>query len=406
MSSSGRPLKILLVHNHYAQRGGEDSVYAQERDLLRRHGHEVIEYTKDNRDVGQRGMPRMALDAIWSGSSARDVSGLIRRHSPDVMHVHNMLPQISPSVVHSAVRMGVPVVHTLHNYRLVCANGLMLRDGQACEDCLGKALPVPALVHRCYRASAAATAVVVASTGFHRMIGTWSRHITRYIALCEFAKQKLLAAGLPEERVSIKPNFVIDRHASATGASERAGALFVGRLSIEKGVDTLVRAWSQTAEPLEVIGSGEMDAQVKAIATPNVSFRGFADQSTIAAAMRRALFVAMPSRFYEGFPVVLAEAYSAGVPVIASRLGALQELVRDGETGLHFAAGDAGDLANKARWAFENPDRMAEMGRAARRLYESLYSPESNYRQLVGIYDEARRDFALSQSARRVLTGS
>lgn len=384
-------MRVLLIHNHYAQRGGEDAVFAQERKLLQDHGNEVAEYTKDNRHLTASNSLRLAVDAIWSREADRDVAELIERFRPEVLHAHNTLPQISPSIYHTASRLRVPVVQTLHNYRLVCANGLLLRDGRVCEACVGRAIGLPALLHGCYRGSRAATLSVVATLGVHKAIGTWSRKVTRYIALCQFAKAKILATGIPPERVVIKPNFVIDRHGSDAAGGQRSGALFVGRLSIEKGVDTLVQAWANVPAALEIYGTGDLEPGLRRDAVSGVKFNGFAESDTIAAAMRRASFLVMPSRYYEGFPVVLAEAFSAGLPVIASRLGALEELVQDGVTGLHFTSGDAHELAAKVQWALANPQRMTAMGRAARSVYEAEYAPLSNYRRLMAIYRDAQQ---------------
>ena len=384
------PMRVLLVHNHYAQRGGEDMVFAQESAMLRERGHEVLEFTKDNREISGASALRMGVDAIWSRASAAEVDSLIRQFRPEVLHAHNTLPQISPAIFHAAARAGVPAVMTLHNYRLVCASGLLLRDGAVCEACVGRRFGWPGVTHGCYRGSKAATASVVSMTALHSALGTWRHKVTRFIALCQFAREKVLAAGIPAEKVVIKPNFVIDRHAHTAPTGLRAGGLFVGRLSVEKGVGTLLEAWKSIDADLDIYGTGDLSAQLQAGAPGGVRFCGFAAPATVGAAMRKAQFLVVPSTYYEGFPVVLAEAFSAGLPVITSRLGALQELVLDGVTGLHFTPGDAQDLRRKVLWALAHPEQVSEMGRTARRLYEERYTPERNYQRLMEIYGEAR----------------
>jgi glycosyltransferase involved in cell wall biosynthesis len=384
-------MKILLAHNRYQHRGGEDTVYEQERDLLAANGHQVIEYLKDNRAL--ESMPRLKLAAstVWSRTAHQEVDALIRRERPDVVHVHNTLPQISPSIYYAARRQGVPVVQTLHNYRLLCANGLLMRDGVVCEECVGKAIGWPAVRHACYRQSRSATLAVVGSIVLHRAVGTYREQVARYIAMCEFSRNKLLAAGVPADRIVLKPNFAPDKHADADLQAPRSGALFVGRLSAEKGIAVLIQAWKALDVDLQLIGGGELSEPLRAALSPTVHVRGFVSDPELMQATRRAQFLVLPSLVYEGFPMVIAEAFAAGLPIIASRLGAMAELVRDGETGLHFNAGDAADLAAKVRWAVANPQAMSEMSMRARQTYLRLYTPQANYRRLMEIYDDARR---------------
>lgn len=384
----GPPLKVLQVHNRYQIRGGEDAVVEQERDLLLARGHEVVGYHRDNRDVQAMDPARLALSAVWSRRAHAELGALIDDERPDVVHVHNTLPLISPAVFYAASRRGVPVVQTLHNYRLLCANGLLMRDFGPCEDCVGRAIPWPAIQHRCYRGSRGATLAVAASTVIHRVAGTYRREVSRYIALCQFARTILIAGGVPDHLILVKPNFTADQHADRELRGPRAGALFVGRLSVEKGLSVLVKAWRSLDVDLQIIGPGP-SASLATDAPASVHFRGTLDNADLASAMRRAAFIVMPSLMYEGFPMVVVEAFSAGLPIIASRLGALAELVDDGVTGLHFRTNDAADLAAKVRWAVANPDRMRAMGERARATYLRRYTPQANYERLIEIYTEA-----------------
>jgi glycosyltransferase involved in cell wall biosynthesis len=379
-------MKILLVHNRYLIRGGEDAVVDQERDLLRSHGHEVSEYYRHNQEVAGMSNSRLALSAVWSAQAYSELRKLMAETKPDVVHVHNTLPLISPAVYYAGNRQAIPVVQTLHNYRLLCANGLLMRGSTPCEECVGQTIPWPAVRHSCYRGSRGATLAVAASLVVHRAAGTFRREVGRYIALCQFARDKLLATGLPADRVVVKPNFTPDRHADSELHGPRSGALFVGRLSIEKGVGVLLKAWESLDVELQVIGPGSSaDMQRPA----SVHFRGTVDDADLALAMRRAAFIVMPSLVYEGFPMVVAEAFSAGLPIVASRLGALAELVEDGVTGLHFNANDPLDLAAKVRWAQSHPEHMQVMGARARAMYLRRYTPQANYLRLMEIYGEA-----------------
>jgi glycosyltransferase involved in cell wall biosynthesis len=382
-------MRILLAHNRYVTRGGEDAVFDQERDLLREHGHDVIEYLRDNRELAAGRRIGQVADAIWSRDSARVVGDLLDEHRPDVVHVHNTWPQLTPAIYYAAAHRSVPVVQTLHNYRLLCANAMLLRNGAVCEDCVGKRLAWPAIQHKCYRSDRAASAVMVASTGIHRALGTWRHRVTRYVALSEFSREKLLDAGLPPDRVVIKPNFASDRHGDADLNGPRSGGLFVGRLSVEKGVDVLLEAWQELTTPLRLVGPGDFTAEQRELLVPAIERMGFVDDPTLMSAMREASFMVVPSLVYEGFPMVVAEAYAAGLPIIASRLGALAELVEDGQTGLHYTPGDASDLADKVRWAAGHPEEMRVMGEQARKRYEDRYAPEANYRRLMEIYADA-----------------
>lgn len=382
-------MRVLLAHNRYVHRGGEDAVFDQEAALLREHGHEVVEYLRDNRDLGQ-GDARMALDTVWSSRSRGEAERVMKELKPDILHVHNTLPQISPSIYYAAAACKVPVVQTLHNYRLLCANGMLMRDGGVCEDCVGRRFGFPAIVHRCYRDDRLASFSVVSTVAIHHVIGTWRNRVTRYIALCEFARSKVLEAGLRPERVVVKPNFSRDRHAGVNLDQPRSGALYLGRLSVEKGVEVLIDAWRTLEVPINVIGTGTLEAGMRSAAGAQVTMHGFLSDEEVTEAMRRASFLVMPSIVYEGFPMVVAETFSAGTPIVASRIGALAELVEDGVTGLHFNPGDPADLAEKVRWAQAHPAEMAAMGRNARLRYERSYTPEANYTRLMEIYEEAR----------------
>lgn len=382
---TGALARVLIVHNAYQHRGGEDAVVEDEAKLLGSQGHAVKIYERQNDEIS--GMGRLALlqQTLWSTRTVDEVATLIRDFRPDVIHVHNTFPLISPSLYWAAERAGVPVVQTLHNFRLLCPQAMFLREGRVCEDCLGH-LPWRGVVQRCYRDSVAQSGVLAGMLALHRGIGTYSRKVSRFIALNAFSRRKFVEGGLPAEKVTVKPNFV-DMVAPEDDVS-RDGFLFVGRLSPEKGIAILAEAMGQVpSASLTVIGEGPEADRLAGLG--NVHTLGRRDTAGVQSAMGCAACLVLPSICYENFPRTLVEAFACGLPVIASRLGAMAELVEDGRTGLLFEPGNPGDLAAKMRWAMVNPEALRRMGQTARTEYAAKYTAEINYRQLMTIYREA-----------------
>jgi glycosyltransferase involved in cell wall biosynthesis len=383
-------MRILMVHNAYQQRGGEDSVVDAELELLRDHGHEVVLHLRHNDEVDQVSRLSVAAQTLWSTQTTGDIKDLAAKFRPDVMHVHNTLPLVSPSVYWAAQSAGVPVVQTLHNFRLLCPQATFLRHGNVCEDCLGK-VPWRAVQHRCYRGSAVQSGAVAVMLTMHRGLGTFQNKVSRYIALNQFCKAKFVAGGLPAERICVKPNFV--SWVPTPQWAERAGGLYVGRLSEEKGIQVMLDAIRlYPGHGVKLVGSGPYEAETRAVA--GGSYLGFLPLRDIMERMSAAAFLVLPSVCYEGFPRTLVEAFASGVPVIASRLGSMAELVSNGVTGLLFEPGNAADLVDKIQWANANPQEMLRMGQAARAEYEARYTPEKNCEELVGIYGQAINDQA------------
>lgn len=378
------PQRILFIHNRYQQRGGEDEVVDSEIRLLRDRGHVVELYQRDNHEIPEHGMMRTAAGSIWSGFTWRDMQSELDHFRPDLVHVHNTFPLISPSVYWAASRYQVPVVQTLHNFRLFCVQAMFLRNGSVCEDCLGS-VPWRGVLRGCYRGSRSQSGALAVSLAAHRMLGTFRNKVSRYIALNEFCREKFIEGGLPRERVCVKPNFV-DVQQPPQGP--RSGALFVGRISAEKGADVLVRAVRKMNDlKLTVIGAGPEQDRLALL--PGVRSIGWQDQDAVHAHMRSSSYLVMPSVWYENFPRTLVEAFACGLPVIASRIGALAELVEPGRTGLLFDPGSADSLQKTLDWAEQNPDRMREMGANAREVYEREYTAERNYEKLMSIYFDA-----------------
>jgi glycosyltransferase involved in cell wall biosynthesis len=386
-------MRILVVHNAYQHRGGEDSVVEAEISLLRSHGHAVETYFRSNDDVAGMSSLSLGRQTLWSDSTVDDLAERVRRFQPDVIHVHNTFPLISPSLYWAAARAGLPVVQTLHNFRLMCLNALFLREGKVCEDCMGRT-PWRGVARACYRGSRTASAALAGVFALHRGLGTYRNKVTRYIALNEFCRGKFIEGGLPAERLVVKPNFVDWSEARPhpgppPGAEgEGRGLLFVGRLSAEKGIATLAAAMALLPDAqIKVAGDGPEAGLLDGVA--GVAILGSLPGEAVRQEMGRAMALVVPSICYENFPRTIVESFACGLPVIASRIGALADIVRDGETGLLFEPGNPRDLADKMKWAATHPAEMKRMGHAARAEYEARYTADINYQQLVTIYREA-----------------
>lgn len=382
---------MLCVHNRYIQPGGEDQVFESESQLLAQNGVRVEKVEEQTTYPG--GLVRKigaAVDCVWSRSWHAKFKALLRNSKPDVMHVHNFFSVISPSVYYACKEEGVPVVQTLHNYRLACPAASFYRDGKICEECLDRG-PFHAVKYGCYRESKLATAALATMLEVHRKKNTWTEMVDCYVALTEFAREKMIQAGLPAEKIRVKPNFVLPD--PGPRSSDGDYALFVGRLVDLKGVGTLIKAWSKlpASIPLVIAGDGpyrpEMEKLIADFKLANVNYRGRLSRAETLATMKGARFLMFPSEWYEGFPVTIAESFACGVPVLCSRMGGMQEIVEDGRTGLHFTPGDDADMAEKVQWAWSNPEEINTMGLEARAEFEEKYSAERNFGMLTEIYE-------------------
>jgi len=378
-------VSVLSVHNRYQQPGGEDHVFASEAELLEQRGHKVVRYEENNLRIG-RGGPRAALTAIWNRDSFRRIHSLSPSGLFDIAHFHNTFPLISPSAYYAARDEGIPVVQTLHNYRLVCPGATLSRNGAVCESCLDQNTLLPSVIHSCYRNSLGATAAVATMLAVHRIKGTYRQMVDVYIALSEFARSKFIAGGLPAKRIAVKPNFLSPDPGRGDGRGRFA--LYVGRLSEEKGIRVLAEAWRQLSDiPLVVAGDGPLSRTV--VWPAGVVTLGNWPHAQVLQLMRDASVLVFPSVWYECAPMTIVEALACGLPVIASDLGSIPEFVADRRTGLLFRPGDADDLAQNVRWAFDHSEEMQLMRDAARREYEEKYTAERNYKMLIDIYEMA-----------------
>ena len=364
-----------------------------EADLLRDRGHRVERFVVSNTDLPEATL-RTGLETVWSHRSYRRLRRELRKRKPDLAHVHNTFPRLSPSVYWAMAAEGVPVVQTLHNYRLTCANALLMRDGRPCEECVGR-FPLPALRYRTYRDSLAATGAVVAMQVAHRKLGTYKNKVDAYIALTEFARSLMVRSGLPEERVHVKPNFIPDPLPAMGSLPERKRQIiFVGRVAHEKGVDLLLEAWNRLKPSARLVIVGDGPEQIRLRREyrnlPGVEWHGWLEREQVLREIAASRYLAMPSRWYETLGMVLIEALSLGTPVVVPGHAGFPEIITPGRTGMLFSPGDGGDLARVIDRALRFDDtEWQRWSDDARRLFLSRYSEEANYRRLVTIYEKA-----------------
>ncbi|MGA3029975.1 MAG: glycosyltransferase family 4 protein [Candidatus Limnocylindrales bacterium] len=390
MTRSQTVQRVLQVHSRYRQAGGEDEVLAAEKRLLEAAGMSVTQVLFDNPGPGShRASPAslitQGVSAVWSRGAARRVREAIKANDSQVVHVHNTFVAASPSVYEAAYSCRVPVVQTLHNYRLVCPAGTVYRSGHPCTDCIGHTIPWPAVAHACYRGSRAQSAVVAATLAVGRATRTYSRKIGSYLALTQFQRDLLVQGGLPAAKIDVLPNFL--EPDPGEGDGPRNGFLFVGRLSEDKGVATLLGAAALAPGLVRVAGDGPLTLLVEnASQTGDLESLGQLDKAAVFDRLRGAVAMVLPSVWFEGFPMSVLEAYATGTPVIASGIGSLGEVVEDGVTGLLVRPGDAEDLADRLRWADSHRDEMRRMGSNARREYETRYRGEAHLAALLSTY--------------------
>lgn len=389
--------RILQIHNFYQIPGGEDVVVRNEKQLLEEHGHQVFSYYRSNKELNEGGKIRKLLipfTAVFSIQTYREVRKIIREEHIDIVHVHNTLMMVSPSVFYAAFSSGVPVVQTLHNFRMLCPAGSFFRDNVICEECVDHGMGC-AVKHKCYRNSKLQTIVSTAILKIHRFLGTYYK--VNFICLTEFNRNKLLSSLNPDKkivdphRVYIKPNFTFaEGIIPVERQPEEEYFLFAGRVEALKGIDIAIRAFEKLPdENLYIAGSGpmleEMEDYVEEHHMNNVKFLGYLQKEEMTEKFYHAKAVIMTSQCYEAFAMTIAEAYSYGVPVIAGRVGNMEGMVKEGVTGVKFTYNSAEDLAKKVE-EFNQMD-LAALKESAREFYEKRLRPEDNYRKLMQIYE-------------------
>jgi glycosyltransferase involved in cell wall biosynthesis len=395
-------MRVLTVHNFYgsAAPSGENAAYCGERDLLRGAGCEVLEFTRHSDEVRGRGLVgalRGGFATPWNPWSARALADEARRFRPDVVHVHNTFPLISPAAFHALADGEAAVVMTLHNFRTVCASAMLLREDRSCTLCLDRRSVLPALRHACYRGSRVATAPLALSIALHRALGTWRRGVDAYVALTGFQRDVFRRAGFPGDALHVKPNAYDTPLVPAAWPDRDGRVLFVGRIGREKGVMHLLEAWRRwgsDAPPLDVVGEGpELEAARRFVADHSLSstvrLRGSVDFTDVQSLMVGSRLLVVPSIWFEGYPMVIREAFALGVPVAASDLGSLADLV-DESVGRRFRPGDPGDLLGVVRQLWSEAGALASMSVAARARYERHLAPIPNLERLMTIYAAAR----------------
>jgi glycosyltransferase involved in cell wall biosynthesis len=381
---------VLVIHNHYQQAGGEDTMVRAETALLRRYGHRVTEYVRNNAVIREFGWLRkgsLLLGTTWNPRVYAELRRLIRAERPDVAHCHNLQPLISPAAYYACRAEGVPVVQTLHNFRLCCPAGTYFHNGTSCQDCngaLGRAV-----ARGCYRNSRLQTTAVALMLGTHRTLGTWQHAVDAYSAPSVFCLERVAGGGIPRSKIALRPNFLL-RDPGARTASDDYVA-FVGRLCAEKGIMQLLSAWRRLRGiPLVVVGDGPLRHEAERYAArygmSDVCFTGALPAEETMARLKAARFLVCPSVFCETFGMTVLEAAACGVATVGSRSGAIPELVKEGKTGLLFDPHDRDELVEKAEWAWSHPVAVNEMGAAARRRYLQRYTADKNYGELMGIY--------------------
>lgn len=383
-------MNILSAHNRYLYRGGEDESTELENALLRSHGHNLIEYFVDNIDLKNQMLVGIGVRSVWNHGTYTKVKELIRENHIDLVKVDNFFPQISPAIYYAARAERVSTVQTLRNFRLACPGAVFFRDGEVCEECLGRVFPWPGVLHGCYKKSRALTIAPALMASVHRVAGTWANRISAYIALSEFSRDKFVEIGLPADKIFVKPNFVMD---GGVGPGDGNFALFVGRLSPEKGIDVLLSAWRSIGTRLElkIAGSGPLENDVKASAAvnPAIKYLGQISLSETYELMGKATVLIFPSKWYETFGRTVAEAFAKGTPVIAANIGGMRTMVTHQRTGLHFNPSQPESLVEQVEWMLDHNDRWREMRVTARKEYEEHYTPECNYEMMMRIYDGA-----------------
>ena len=392
-------MKILLTHNYYgsAAPSGESQVFEAEGELLKQRGHAVGEFVRHSDTIRARGAwgaLQGALSTPWNSFAAAAIKNAVAEQQPEVVHVHNTFPLLSPSIFYGIGGKAARVL-TLHNYRLVCPAAIPMRAGEVCTECMDRRTVWPALRHGCYRNSRLATLPLAANVALHRRLGTWTKQVDAFIALSEFQRDRVIEAGLPAELVHVKPNFYPGRPAVVPWAERNQSVVFAGRLTAEKGVRALVRAWlawGESAPELRIVGDGALRGELERLAatSPGVPIR-FLGQLPAAATQEeiaRARLLVLPSEGFETFGLVILEAFAFGTPAAVSDIGPLPSIVRQDENGVAFRPADPQSLVETVRAAWESNGCLERLAGGARRSFEDLYSEEANYKMLMAIYEQ------------------
>lgn len=383
-----------MVHNYLRPPSGENTVFEQEKKLLESKGHEVITYIRQNSEIDAMGFIKkitIPMKAVWSFEDHARIRRIAETKKPDVAHFHNIFPLVSPSAYRACKSAGLPVVQTLHHFRIVCPGALLFREGRVCEDCAGMRF-FPGICHGCYRTSSLQTAGMATVVHFHRMIRTWQYYVDLYIALSNFALETYRRLGFPSNSFYVKTNFLQDPVEPAY--DDEGYGIYIGRIGEEKGIPALLEALRQCpGMPFKIIGDGPLreylEEKLREYRLDNIEYLGVKSHTQCMEYLVKARFLVLPSQWYEGVPMVLLEAMSAGKPAVVSNIGVLPEMVKDEINGCVFTPGARDELAERMRRIHGNPETAHEMGKKSRALFEEKYTREVNYRMIMEAYQKA-----------------
>ncbi|WP_158513354.1 glycosyltransferase family 4 protein [Exiguobacterium sp. ZWU0009] len=396
-------MKILMVHNEYKSKGGEDTVLTSEINMLKKMGNEVILYIESNSNINQNNkiqMVKTGINTIWSVSSFKKFRKILAELKPDIIHVHNTFPIISPSIYKAAKVQKIPLVQTLHNYRLVCSNGLLLKNGLPCEKCVGKKIPFESLKNRCYKDSLTGTFAINAMQVINKSTGNYNKNVDAYICLTEFAKNIMVRDGFPKEKLFVKPNFLNEDNSKLIennlklSPEKNNNFVFVGRVSKEKGINDILEAFEeidQSSFSLTIIGDGPEKSilEEKYGNNQNIIWKGWIENEKVKEEIAKNNFLVMGSKWYEGFPMVLLEAMSLGKPVIVPNHAGFPEIVTS-ETGMLFKPNDIKSLKNTLQIAINQSEfDFQNMSIKSKEIFKLKYTSKQNYSELLEIYQSA-----------------
>lgn len=377
-------MKVLQVHNKYRKHGGEETVLEEEKKVLEMNGHSVIQFIKDSSDLdtySKADLVALSFSQRKSGKIKKEFNELLQKEKPDVCHVHNVFPLISPVIYEVCKEVHIPVILSVHNYKLICTNGFLFRNGEPCEECISKGL-YHSIKYKCYRNSALATALQADTIQYHKGIGTWRNHVDKYLCLTLFQKNKLVSGGVPSEKIVIKPNFVFRQSRESVLGDY---FLYVGRLEVEKGLNDLLALFEKN-DKAQFVLVGECDTPEVFHKYDNVSYLGKKNREEVGKILNRSRAVIFPSLLFEGMPMVIIEAFASGKPVISRDNGAMTEMIQDGITGLKYSSNS--ELIRAVEEMQDDHEWVKRMGKIAYEEYERKYSDIVGYGNLMKVYSE------------------
>jgi glycosyltransferase involved in cell wall biosynthesis len=380
-------MKVLVIHNRYKILGGEDLSTEAEVSLLKCNGIEVNSFYVNNSNIDSKNKLALAINTIWSSRYYKEIKKKIEKDKYDIVHVHNYFPLLSPSIFHACREANAKVILSVHNYRLICPNAQMYVNGGVCKECVGRKIPTPAILKKCYRKSAATSSAVVAMLAFHNFINTWKNKVDGYICVSEFVKSQLILGGFEDKKLYVKYNFATSD--VRPNFEDGQYYIFVGRLSEEKGIDILLGSFKNSCRKLVIAGEGPLTDMVKVFTkeNPNAVYLGKRPIQEIYKLVSKAKALIFPSKWHEPFGRTIIEAFAHGTPVIASAMGGVTELITDNYNGFLFNPKEEHGLLT-AIANFENVDDNQLIRQNAYNSYKKGFLPASNFKSMMSIYQK------------------